>query len=338
MNLKGSYRALCSNSKAAMLAAIEIYNKPQITYRDECFIILIVNAWELLLKAILSKNKQRIFYPKERGKNYRTFTIKDALNQVNKYIPPAIQYEPIAKNLMMMVDYRNYAIHFYNQTGFGVVIYGLAQTSIINFRDLMTIIFDIDISNEMSINLLPLSFGIKPDPIKFLQKTNINPPKNKTVARFLREIAEVTSHLEANNFDTGRFLTIFQVKMQSVKKVSSADIVFPIAANGDESAVIERPVDPNISHPLSRKVIKKEIIGDYIQGMKFSDYIFEAIAWKYIKAKSYLCWQSRVGGITQYSKEVPSIIKKLSRDDILSAIEEFKKFNRERRIRNKSND
>ena len=83
MNLKGSYRALSSNSKAAMLAAIEIYNKPQIAYRDECFIILIVNAWELLLKAILSKNKQRIFYPKERGKDYRTFTIQDSLNKVN---------------------------------------------------------------------------------------------------------------------------------------------------------------------------------------------------------------------------------------------------------------
>lgn len=141
MNLKGSYRALCSNSKAAMLSAIEIYNKPQIAYRDECFVILMVNAWELLLKAILSKNKQRIFYPKDRGKHYRTFTIQDALNQVNKYIPPAIQYEPIAKNLAMMVNYRNDAIHFYNQTGFGVIIYGLAQTSIINFRDLMVSIF-----------------------------------------------------------------------------------------------------------------------------------------------------------------------------------------------------
>lgn len=30
-----------------MPAAIEIYNKPQIAYRDECFVILILNAWEL---------------------------------------------------------------------------------------------------------------------------------------------------------------------------------------------------------------------------------------------------------------------------------------------------
>jgi hypothetical protein len=333
MNLKGSYRALCSNSKAAMLSAIEIYNKPQIAYRDECFVILVVNAWELLLKAILSKNQERIFYPKERQKNYRTFTIQDALNQVKKYIPPAIQYEPIAKNLMMIVNYRNDAIHFYNQTGFGIIIYGLAQTSIINFRDLMLSIFKIDISNEMSVNLLPLAFGIKPDPIEFLQKSNINPPKNKTVARFLKEIAEVTSQLEANTLDTGRFLTVFQVKMQSVKKVSSADIVIPIASavNGDKDTVVERPIDPNICTPLPRRKIKEDI-GDVIEGMKFSNFVFEAIVWKYIKPKRYLWWQSDVGRTKQYSNEVPSIIRKLSREEILSAIDEFKKYGRERLI------
>lgn len=178
---------------------------------------------------------------------------------------------------------------------------------------------------------MPLSFGIMPDPIKFLQKTNINPPRNKTVARFLREIAEVTSQLEAKNLDTGRFLTVFQVKLQSVKKVSSADIVFPIAgaANGDEATVIERPVDPNVCQPLPRRKIMKDI-GDVIGEVKFSNNVFEAIAWKYIKPKPFLWWQSDVGGIKQYSNEVPSIIRKLSRDEILSAIDEFKKFKRER--------
>ena len=54
MNYKGSYRHLLRNSKCALLAAIEIYNKPRIQYRDECFVILLLNAWELLLKAIIS--------------------------------------------------------------------------------------------------------------------------------------------------------------------------------------------------------------------------------------------------------------------------------------------
>jgi hypothetical protein len=35
-----------------MVAAIEIYNKPRFEYRDEVFAILLLNAWELLLKAL----------------------------------------------------------------------------------------------------------------------------------------------------------------------------------------------------------------------------------------------------------------------------------------------
>ena len=40
MNYRGSYRKLLENSKAAMMAAIEIYNKPAFKYRDECVVIL----------------------------------------------------------------------------------------------------------------------------------------------------------------------------------------------------------------------------------------------------------------------------------------------------------
>ena len=64
MNYCGSYRKLLGNAKSAMMAAIEIYNKPMFGYRDECVVILLLNAWELLLKAILSKNKNQSIIPK----------------------------------------------------------------------------------------------------------------------------------------------------------------------------------------------------------------------------------------------------------------------------------
>lgn len=39
----------------SMLSAIEIYNKPNFSYREEAFAILAVNAWELVFKAFLLK-------------------------------------------------------------------------------------------------------------------------------------------------------------------------------------------------------------------------------------------------------------------------------------------
>jgi len=333
MNLKGSYRALLNNSKAAMLAAIEIYNKPQIEYRDECFTILLVNAWELLLKAILSKHKQRIFYPKKRNEPYRTLSVQDALIKSKRFFPTDISYDPVAQNINMLVTYRNNAIHFYNQKGFGVVIYGLAQTSIINFRDLMFSIFNLDIADEMSISLLPLSFGPQPDPIEFMQNAKLNPPKNKAVAQFLREISQATRELEAQKLDTTRFLTVFTVSLKSVRKVSSADVIVAVKGFQDDAdpLIIERRVDPNISHPMRQKEVLTKI-GSELGGIKFTSYTFQAIVWKYgIKNKPHLCWRSDTGELTRYSAEIPSFLKKLTRNKIETALHDYKKHQREKR-------
>jgi hypothetical protein len=316
-----------------MLAAIEIYNKPQIAYRDECFLILLINAWELLLKAVLSKNKQRIFYPKKRGQPYRTYSIQDALLKTKDFFPAGIPYEPVARNIDMLVAYRNNAIHFYNQRGFSIIIYGLAQTSIINYRDIMCSVFNVDIADEMTISLLPLSFGTQPDPIAFLQRAKANPPKNKAVAQFLREVAQATMELESQKFDTSRFLTVFTVKLQSVKKVSSADVVVAVKGTSSDVGplVVERRVDPNISHPLRQKDIVEKI-GPQLAGVRFSPYAFQAIARKYdIKSKEHLCWQSSTGESPRYSAELPSFLRSLSKDEIESALKEYREDLRKRR-------
>ena len=51
MNYRGSYRHLLRNAKAAMLAAIEIYNKPRFDYREECRLTLFnpLNSGDTLL-------------------------------------------------------------------------------------------------------------------------------------------------------------------------------------------------------------------------------------------------------------------------------------------------
>jgi len=59
--MKAVYKQLVDKSVAAALAAIEVYNKPDFRYREESFVILLVNAWELLLKAkILRDSKNRL--------------------------------------------------------------------------------------------------------------------------------------------------------------------------------------------------------------------------------------------------------------------------------------
>jgi hypothetical protein len=55
MRVNQTYRSLLDKSVNSMLSAIEIYNKPNFSYREETFAILATNAIELLFKAQLLK-------------------------------------------------------------------------------------------------------------------------------------------------------------------------------------------------------------------------------------------------------------------------------------------
>jgi hypothetical protein len=55
--MKTRNKAMLDKSLAAMISAIEIYNKPDFKYREETFLVLCINSWELLLKAKEHANK-----------------------------------------------------------------------------------------------------------------------------------------------------------------------------------------------------------------------------------------------------------------------------------------
>ncbi len=323
MNPYGSYRALLGNSKSAILAAIEIYNKPKFEYRTECFTILVLNSWELLFKAILSKNKIKIFKPKEKGKPYFTLALNEAMEFATKFFPKDIPHKAVTENISRLVDYRNNAVHFYNEPGLEAVIYGLAQTSIVNYRDLVESIFEIDIANEVNICLLPLSFSAPPDPIEFLGQTTSQKPE---IAQFLSVISETTKYLEAETIDTGRFLTVFSVHLQSTKKINSADIVVGVnASQPDGLLLVSTKRDPNDTHPLPRKDVLKTI-GNQLHGVKFTSYTFDAIVWFYkIKENKIMCWKNNISETYQYSNDFVNYLKKMTATQIDTAVAAYKK-------------
>ena len=66
--MKSNVESLIEKSIACAVSAIEIYNKPDFKYREETFSILMINSWELVLKAKLIKdanNNIKAIYIKE---------------------------------------------------------------------------------------------------------------------------------------------------------------------------------------------------------------------------------------------------------------------------------
>lgn len=317
MNYRGSYRKLLANSRSAMVAAIEIYNKPRFEYREEVFVQLLINAWELLLKAMVSKSKRSIYYPKKKGQPYRTLSWSDAFNRSKPAWPNAIAASAVIANLELLGVYRDNSVHFYNAHGFEVVIYSLAQTSITNYCDLSQAVFGKDLTDEISWSMLPLRVRAPIGPMEYLSGARpAGAAHSDAVDEFLKKIQSAASDLADEGADTGRLLTVFDVSLQSTKKIEKADIVVGVDREAsNEPFLVTKILDPNKSHPFRRKDAL-ERIGDGAGG-PFNQYSFDAVAWHLgLREKKHLCWTDEATGTKKWSPEIITIMKRLTPEEI----------------------
>lgn len=133
--MKARSRSLSEKSLNAMLAAIEVYNKPSFAYREETFSILAVTAWELLLKArILQLSKNRIasilvyerrtladgtksekrYRRQNRSGNHLSIGLFKAFDLLNNEYAATVP-AAVRENLELLCEVRDNAIHFTNK-------------------------------------------------------------------------------------------------------------------------------------------------------------------------------------------------------------------------------
>lgn len=176
MKTNKTYRSLLDKSIASMLAAIEIYNKPNFAYREDSFAILCVNAWELLLKAIYLRQNHYKKYslyelvPKKkkdgtsskkkvpalnRASNPKTLSIEKVIELLK---PSKIADCNLFENIYALIELRDNAIHFINTEPITIQIQELGFATIKNY---LTFIKNNDIDIDFSkynFYLMPLAY------------------------------------------------------------------------------------------------------------------------------------------------------------------------------------
>ena len=335
MNYRGSSKHLIKNAKSAPLAAIEIYNKPGFQYRDECFVILILNAWELALKALISKHKGSIYYKKSRKEPHRTLSLVDAFTKAKPSFPKKIDSLPVGANLRLLSTFRDNAVHFYNEDGFGVLIYSLGQTAIVNLRDLMKESFRIDIGDDISWQLMPL--GLRPpiDPIEYITKSAAGKHKSSATKQFLATLMASVNEIEDTGTDTGRLMTVFKIALTSIKKIEKADVIVGVAGKTSASEdvgplLVTKIRDPNIAYPLRQKEVVEKI--GTLHGKSFTSNTFQALCHQYgFKSDPTYCWRAAEGVLTKYSNDIVQRISTFSPDEVQGALHSYKSHLKKRR-------
>ena len=234
--MKSRSRLMLEKSVAAILSAIEIYNKPDFKYREETFSVLCVNAWELLLKAkvlnlasnkiaslyvmeyrvLSSGKKSNILRPKiNRSGNPHSIGLFEAYRVISEDYGVKID-KAVNDNLIAITEVRDNSIHFVNDDFLlALKIQELGTASLQNYLQLVKIWFG-DVLSGYNFYLMPISFFRD-----FNTSTGFSLNANeKNVLKFIKKAEECYDDTETLN-DYNLSLRI-DIKLQKVKS-SSAD-------------------------------------------------------------------------------------------------------------------
>lgn len=237
---------LLRKAEAALLSAIEIYNKPDFKYREETFAILMLNAWELLLKAKLvldsgndlrsifvyetrttksGRQSKKTYLRKNRSGNVHTKSLGQvvvALDKDARSRPPP----PVRSNLDALVEIRDNAVHYFNASHqLAKQVLEIGTASVKNFIELARRWFSADLSG-FGLYLMPIGFVAPPG-----TATAITTSPDE--AKLVRHLAEV---IQASRSDQDRDFNVALEVSLSFKRAPS-DAVAAVAVTTDPSAL-----------------------------------------------------------------------------------------------------
>ena len=220
---KSIVKLLLDSSEAALFAGIEIHNKPNIAYRYSTSVILIINAWELALKAYVYKNigRKEIY---ENKKNGHTISFKKALALTSEHINSRKNtqtFKPISENLLLLNDYRCLNTHFY-ETSLDPVIFMLLSKSVLNYDNFLKLYFNKDITRSDNLIILPVGFKLPFNPVDYL-KQDYGKAHNDFINNVVQTIRNLAEDGISENIVIG-----FNVYTASQKKIDNADLIAAI--------------------------------------------------------------------------------------------------------------
>ncbi|GAB3823064.1 DUF3644 domain-containing protein [Tessaracoccus terricola] len=272
-------------------------------YRDEVTVVLVVNAWELALKAALRQANKRIFYTKKRDQPYRTLSAEDALKQVitHKLFPTGVDGRALAANVTALIEYRNRAVHLY-AAELGEMVYPFLQTSVLNYRDFMLDRFNKDLADSITWQLLPLGAQAPTEPIQFMKAE----PATSAVTEvhdFITGLRKLLDEAQAAGADMQRVAAVYDVHLRSAKAVTGADLVVSVAQEGER--VMVKKTDPNQTHPYTVTELMERVNakrGGPDKGKVLTTYDHQALCWKeHMRDNPRMAWKHSNGATHVWS-------------------------------------
>lgn len=165
-------------AEAALLSAIEVYNRPTFAYREETFVILALNAWELLFKAkLLAERKnnprclwtfeqrkiksgqqsKKLYLKRNRSGAALTHSLWKTITEIENHTPIKVD-AAVKSNLEALIEIRDNTVHFVIASPqLAKQVLEIGTAAVRNFVELARLWFQHDLSGRHFF-LMPIGF------------------------------------------------------------------------------------------------------------------------------------------------------------------------------------
>ncbi len=244
---------------------MEVYNKPDFKYREETFVILMLNAWELLLKAKLvldngnrlgcilvyqtrttktGRQSTKAYLRRNRSGNPRTKSLGQVVvsldNDTQARLPSQVK-----SNLDALTEIRDSAVHYFNASPqLAKQVLEIGTASVKNFIELTRRWFSVDFS-RYGLYLMPIGFVTAPGTATALPTS----PDEGRLVRYLAEVISASRSDENHDFNVALEINL------SFRRAPS-DAVAAVAVTTDPNA-------PKVT--LSEEDIRRAYPWDYLE-------------------------------------------------------------------------
>lgn len=234
---------LIKRSHDAFTLALEVYNRPTLGNRVEAFTIMMVNAWELMLKSELAKRDgaSSIF----KDGNF-SISIREAMS---KLMDPS---DNVFKNLETLIDLRDQAIHLLIPE-LQPQLSRLFQATVLNYQKRYKLLMGNSPLAGQSVGLLSLIVdGFEPETAVI--KETYGEFTACQVKSFLTKFTEI-----AKECDSDEFSISIDYKLALTKKSSESDLSLSLSDGGEKAIIIRETKGPDITHPYHQKTAIEKI-------------------------------------------------------------------------------
>ncbi len=302
---------LLEKSQEAFIVGIELYNKPTIQYRVEGFSFFICNAWELMLKAYLlrEKGEQAIYY---KDNPSRTISLDNCIRLVFTN-----DKDPLRKNLEQIIELRNTSTHFITEE-YEQIYVPLFQANVLNYNDTLLRFFDVDITDKLGINFLTLSVKLS----EFSEESIKARYPKQMAARILKAMTKVGR--EISKTENMKYAISVRHDFYITRDVKSATTRFAITKDAEQAAfILKERHDMQNECPYRMKEclgfindrIRKQKIGfinpaahDDSKKSNFNSFCFDLFVKFYnIKGNEKYCYVYRGNQIPTYTYSMAAI-------------------------------